>query len=117
VATPLGTTFRGGAGIKEFQLGWATAFPDSRVEIRTLTVDGDRVIVEHNGRGTHRGPLVTPNGTVPATGRPVDVPFCEVFERRDGRVASARTYFDVATMMGQLGLRTGRDSTRGPGQS
>ena len=51
VVVPLGTKFRGTAGIKEFQLGWATAFPDSRVEIRTLTVDGDRVIVEHSGRG------------------------------------------------------------------
>jgi steroid delta-isomerase-like uncharacterized protein len=104
---PLGTTFRGAAGVKEFQLGWATAFPDSKVEIRSLTVDGNRVVVEHNGRGTHQGPLATPNGIVPATGRRVDIPFCEVFELRDGKVASDRTYFDVATMMAQLGLAGG----------
>ena len=104
MVVPLGTTFNGVAGARDFQLGWATAFPDSQVEIRSITVDGDRVIVEHNGRGTHGGPLETPSGPVAATGRRVDIPFCEVFEVRGGKIARSRTYFDVATMMGQLGV-------------
>src|SRR5436190_6944779 len=104
IVVPLATTFRGAEGVKEFQRGWATAFPDSRVEIRSVTANEERVIVEYIGRGTHTGPLATPGGTVPATGRRVDIPFCDVVELRHGKVASDRTYFDVATMMEQLGV-------------
>jgi steroid delta-isomerase-like uncharacterized protein len=111
VNVPLGATLRGPDGIRAFQGGWVTAFSDARVEVRSMTVGVDehdeqttRVIVEHVGRGTHDGPLATPAGDIPATGRLVEVPFCEVFELRDGKITSSRTYFDVAMMLRQLGI-------------
>jgi len=32
-----------------------------------------------------------------ATGRSVDVPLCDVYELRDGKVTRLRSYFDAAT--------------------
>jgi len=101
---PFGATFRGPAGMREFQRGWAAAFPDSRVDVQSVTVEGDRATVEYVGRGKHGGPFTTPRGVIAATGRSVDVPLCDVYELRDGKVTRLRSYFDAATMMTQLGL-------------
>lgn len=107
---PFSMSYRGPAGMRDFQRGWATAFPDSRTEIRTLTADDDRVVVECIGRGTHEGPLVTPTGTIAPTGSQVEVPFCDVFEMRGGKIARARSYFDAVTMMAQLDATDSRPS-------
>jgi steroid delta-isomerase-like uncharacterized protein len=101
-----GERFHGPQGYRDFAGHWATAFPDARVEIRTVVTEGDRCCVEFHGVGTHDGPFRTPGGTIPATGRPVEIPFCDVWEVRDGLVQRGRTYFDVSTIMRQLGLLT-----------
>jgi hypothetical protein len=41
---------------------------------------------------------------VPATGRRVDVPFCQVAHIRDGKVQGAKLYYGSMTLLGQLGL-------------
>lgn len=98
-----GESFRGAEGAKRFQRAWATAFPESRVEIASLVGCGETVTVEYVGRGTQTGPLVTPQGTIPPTGRSVELPLCDVMTVRGGRIVSGRTYYDVATLMRQLG--------------
>ena len=55
-------------------------------------------------RGTHTGPLATPTGVVPATGRSFVVPFVEVWRCEEGKVYSIHNYFDSATLMQQLGV-------------
>lgn len=62
------------------------------------------VTTEFRGRGTHTGPLVGPMGEIPPTRRQVDIPFCDVVQIKDGKIVSIHLYYDVATMMGQLGL-------------
>lgn len=99
-----GQTFQGPEGYKAFVSGWAGAFPDSQVVISTLNTAGDIVVCEFKGQGVHTGPLMSPTGPIPPTHRPIDVPFCEVLQMRDGRVVAARTYFDLATLLRQLGL-------------
>ena len=104
VSTPTGEIQRGPAGMRTMMQGWATAFPDSQIEVTHLAVSGNSAVVEFTGRGTHTGPMETPAGVIPPTGRAVEVAFCDVVEYRDGRAASIRTYFDLMTMMQQLGL-------------
>jgi len=99
-----GQTFQGPEGYKQFVQGWSGAFPDSKVDVYKVIVANGYVVVEFHGQGTHTGPLQTPAGPIPPTGRQVDIPFCEVYEIKNGRVVSAHTYFDSATMMRQLGL-------------
>jgi steroid delta-isomerase-like uncharacterized protein len=101
---PLGVTLHGREGFRQYVGGWASAFPDSRVEVVNMISSEDGVVTEFRGRGTHTGPLVGPAGEIPATGRSVDLRFCEVMLIKDGKIVSLHTYYDTATMMGQLGL-------------
>ena len=99
-----GQTFEGKEGLLAYMTGWATAFPDSKVNILNMTADEDTIVTEFAGRGTHDGVLATPAGDIPPTGRPIDVPFCEVLRVKDGKIVEGRIYFDSATMLRQLGV-------------
>ena len=99
-----GETFSGPEGVKQFQQGWAEAFSEGNTEIREIHVGDDFAVTEFAGRGIHDGTLRGPAGEIEATNRSVDVQFCDVYHIRDGRIAQARTFFDAATMMGQLGV-------------
>ncbi len=81
-----------------------TAFPDARFNIRTWIEDGSMAVAEGNYTGTHTGEMAAPQGTIPPTGRTIDIPYATVFEARDGRIAAHRAYWDNATFMTQLGL-------------
>lgn len=98
-----GEAFRGADGMKRYQRNWATAFPESQVELQNLVACGETVTMEYVGRGRHTGPLATPQGTIEPTGRDVELPLCDVLTVKDGRITGGRTYYDVATLMRQLG--------------
>lgn len=104
ISTPTGETFRGPSGFKEFAQGWITAFSNARVDIKQQIANDDWVVTEFMGRGTHDGPMKSPQGTVQATRMKLDLPFCEVLRLKDGKVVEGRLYFDALTMMRQLGL-------------
>jgi steroid delta-isomerase-like uncharacterized protein len=99
-----GQTFRGPEGARQFLQGWATAFPDSQVETTTVVADDETAAMEFVGRGTHTGPLVSPAGDIPATGQRVETPFAQVMRIHDGKVTQARLYFDLGTILRQLGV-------------
>jgi steroid delta-isomerase-like uncharacterized protein len=84
--------------------GWAAAFPDSKATFHNAHVSGNTVILELTWRGTHQGPLQMPGGQIAATGKKIDLPACQVIEIADGKAKSMRHYFDMATMMRQLGV-------------
>ena len=85
--------------------GWAEAFPDSRGEYRAVHVaDQGTVVLEVTWKGTHRGPLQTPNGSIAPTGRTIEVPACGVGEIGDDTARVQRHYFDMATLLRQLGV-------------
>ena len=84
---------------------WAGGFPDGRVEIENVIDGGNKVVVEHTGRGTQTGTLRTPMGEFDATGRSVTLKLADVWTfAPDGTPTQMRTYFDSASMMAQLGL-------------
>jgi len=98
---PDGRTTPGGpdAGV-EMAKGYATAFPDGRMEIQRVIVQGSYAVAELLATGTNTGELF---GT-PATGKPLTLPICNVVEVRDGRVYREHEYFDQQHMLAQLGL-------------
>ncbi|CAN5276715.1 hypothetical protein BH23CHL1_BH23CHL1_03260 [soil metagenome] len=101
---PTGQTFKGPDGMREFLQNWADGFPESSVEITNIVLGESQAAVEYTGRGVHSGPLRSPAGEIPATGKQVEMKFCDVFSIRDGKLAGGATYFDMASMMRQLGL-------------
>ena len=95
-----GLTFKGRVAFKDFMQGWVTAFPDAKVAQPKYTDAGDRVIAEFTGKGTNNGPL----GPMPATGKVMNLPFCEVMTfNKKGKIASGVVYYDQMTLLGQLG--------------
>ena len=99
-----GTSFRGPDGARQFAQMWATAFPDGKVTIERAAASGDQVTVEHTGRGTHTGPLQSPGGDVPATGKSITLQLCDVFTIESDQVKSMRSYFDSVSLLTQIGV-------------
>lgn len=99
-----GDVFVGPDGSRKYSESWANGFPDGRITIDNIFADGDRVVVEFTGRGTHTGTLETSMGAIPATGRSLTIKLCDVVELKDGKVQEQRTYFETGSMMAQLGL-------------
>jgi steroid delta-isomerase-like uncharacterized protein len=89
----------------ELWKGWAQAFPDSKgtVQNARATADGT-VVLEVTWKGTHKGALQTPSGPIAATGKPIDVRACAVLEIAGERARSERHYFDMATLLRQIGV-------------
>ncbi|EPX64959.1 hypothetical protein D187_000384 [Cystobacter fuscus DSM 2262] len=83
---------------------YATAFPDMHRELDQFYVRGDVVVVELSLNGTHRGPLKLPAGTIPATGKEIHAPCCDVFHLKDGKVQSFHCYTAATILLGQLGV-------------
>jgi steroid delta-isomerase-like uncharacterized protein len=79
---------------------YAGAFPDGRAEITRVHVQGDTSIAEFVARGTHNGELL---GIAP-TGRGIEINICSVIEVKDGKAYREREYFDMQTMLVQLGV-------------
>jgi len=85
----------------EYFKPWVDAFSDAqRTEVEFYDA-GDTVVVELLGRGTNDGPF----GPVAATGKRVELPYCEVYHfNADGKVSSGHAYFDQLGLMAQLGV-------------
>jgi predicted ester cyclase len=98
-----GTKYRGA------QLGtvvdvFASAFPDMHRELFDVYATGDVVVVELALRGTHRGELPHSGHTIAPTGRKIDVPCCDVFHLKEGKITSFHCYIAASVLMQQLGV-------------
>lgn len=91
-------------GFRAFAKPFAVGFPDSAMENMTTIEAGDTIITEGVFTGTNTGPLETPMGTIPATGKKIALPFADIFVARDGKFVKHHLYFDQAAFMAQLGL-------------
>ena len=90
--------------ILEVWQGWAAAMPDSRATYEaTYAIEGGTVF-ELTWRGTHTGPMQGPDGEIPATGKSFEMRGCQVIEMDGDRAKVIRHYFDICTMVSQLGL-------------
>jgi steroid delta-isomerase-like uncharacterized protein len=101
---PFGQTFKGKDGFMQFMHGFKDAFPDMDIRIDNQIIGDGQMVNEISTTVRHTGPLQTPAGVVPPTGKTVNFTACEVWGVRDGKVASLRNYQDAASLMRQLGL-------------
>ena len=93
-----------GAGeIIEAWQGWAEAIPDSKATFMREFASGDTAIFELVWKGVHTGPLQTPTGTIPASNKPIEIPACQVVQVADGKVKRVSHYFDMLTLLTQVG--------------
>ena len=84
--------------------GWAEAIPDSKATFDNVVASGNTVLLEVTWRGTHTGPLQTPKGSFAPTGKKIELRACAVVELLNGKANLQRHYFDMATLLQQLGI-------------
>jgi steroid delta-isomerase-like uncharacterized protein len=89
-----------------FITAFKQAFPDLHWEMREFIEGSDTVVAEGVFIGTNSGTMVGPRGPIPATGRRVELPFCDIWKVRNGRIVENRIYNDQVTFLSQLGLIT-----------
>lgn len=82
---------------------------DARLEERSRIVTDKQAVIEGHFVGTHIGEFAG----IPATGRPVRVPLCVVYDLEDGMIKRARVYMEMPVMMQQLGRAAAVGATVG----
>jgi steroid delta-isomerase-like uncharacterized protein len=96
--------FRGPEEVVQYWKRFFRAFPDMTGRDEFKAERGDTAINEWSSAGTNSGPLETPEGTIPATGKWGTLRGCDVITVRDGLIQSHRVYYDQLAFMQQLGL-------------
>lgn len=84
-----GRDLHGKPEVERFLRKFGAGMADKRYEFHAIIVEGDTGMLE--GIEHYR-----------KDGKPVSTPFMTVFRFRDGRIASWRDYFDMASLLKQL---------------
>ena len=104
---PRRVTLKTVAEFTDWQRVWVAAFSDAEVSTPQYLEGPDFSVASYHGRGTNDGAF----GPFPATGRTIDVPFCEVLHfTADGLVLSGEIYYDQLSILTQLGLMPSPDA-------
>ena len=100
---PTGEIWDGHDGVNDLLHQNKTAFPDFHFDPKVFHQADQAVLVEGRFSGTHQGEW----RGIPASGRKVDFPLIIVFVFEGERMVCERTYFDLVTVLGQLGVGPG----------
>jgi len=88
---------------KKYIMDNRTNYPDIKLAIKDLVVEGNKVFM----RGTYRG---TQKGTSPtlgiSTGKQVDFEWCSISHKADGKIVEDWGYIDWLGFMQQLGYKS-----------
>lgn len=102
-----GGAFTGRDNVLGFLGAFQQAFPDGRLEVKKLLVDGFSAAAEGTFAGKHDGVLPSPEGDVAATGKSVEFRWAAVYAVDGDELSSEHLFFDQADLLGQLGLLPG----------
>ena len=98
---PLGQTYRGRVGAEAYyRLWWDALDLEVKGERRHWSEDGAFMIAQARYQVVHRGRFLDYS----PSGRPVDLPLAVVIPFRDGLMAGERFYYDLATLLRQIGV-------------
>jgi steroid delta-isomerase-like uncharacterized protein len=93
----------GSEKIVELFKGWKTAFPDAVGTVTSAVASGNKAALEVTWKGTHTGPLGTPEGTIPASGKRQETPAAFFLTYEGDKIKESRHYFDSMTLLKQIG--------------
>jgi steroid delta-isomerase-like uncharacterized protein len=98
--TTIGTqqTMQGRQPVQEFLLWMHTQAFDAHPKVKTLVVGDRQAVLEADFVGTHTGEFLG----IPATGKPVQVPYCVVYDLRDDKITALRAYIPMDLFTHQL---------------
>ena len=84
--------------VRDFLSWMHTQAFDAHPKIKTLVVGDGQAALEADFVGTHTGEFLG----MAATGKPVQVPYCVVYELRDDKIAALRAYIPMNLFTQQL---------------
>jgi steroid delta-isomerase-like uncharacterized protein len=88
--------------------GWKRAFPDVAGTVEA-TLAGDGIVAQEiHWEGTQTGPLETPGGIVPASGRRISVEATAWFRFRGDVIAEIHHHLDVLMLLEQIRAMPGQ---------
>lgn len=99
--TPMGELDK--AQHEAFGRALKNGLPNLRMEIVRAVEADDQAFVNGRFRGTHTADLVSPEGTLAATGNALDLAFADYVKVQDGRIVVHEIIWDQMAMLGQLG--------------
>jgi ketosteroid isomerase-like protein len=96
-----GITLKGADQFLGWLKEWPATFSDATPADPTYLDAGTTTVALFNARGTNDGSM----GPLQATGRRIDVPFCEVLRwGADGRITGGEIFYDQMSILVQLGV-------------
>jgi steroid delta-isomerase-like uncharacterized protein len=98
---PLGERVSGQTAAAAYYQRWWRAFPDLTWVPQRRAFTDEGIVSELIARGTHKGDFF---GLAP-TGRAIALPVTIFVSFADGRMSGERLYYDLVTLLGQLGVR------------
>jgi steroid delta-isomerase-like uncharacterized protein len=96
----VGAVLHGKEELRKFAQGWFNAFPDLHFTLNSTLISGNRAAVEWTGTGTQKGDMPG----MPASNKVSSVPGVSIVECADGKIKHDADYWDMATVMKQLGF-------------
>ena len=100
-----GFTATGPAPAWAWMSAFLQAFPGIEHRLVSRVEADGREAAEVAITGTHTAPLVSAQGELPASGRPIAIEACDMLTfDADGKVSSYHIYFDQAGFLAQIGV-------------
>ena len=88
------------------------AMSEREVKINNVIEAGDTIVVEFVFRSKNTGPLVTPQGEIPPTGKTASMTSIAIYELRDGKLAGSRGMYDrLVAVKGDRAMSLVQDRT------
>lgn len=104
VAQVPGATLDGRDAIRGWMKSFFDAFPGIKHDVGPLSASGDTASAELRVHGIQTQPMITPQGTIPATHRPIELQVKNTLQIRDGAITKLKIDFDGGDFMRQLGI-------------
>ena len=76
--------------------------PDVKGTVTNSFTSGNIVTLEISWTGTQTGPMVTPDGTIPPSGKSQTTQAAWILEFEEGKMKESRHYFDLVTFLKQI---------------
>jgi predicted ester cyclase len=92
-----------GREASSYAMTWLKACPDGKLSVRNELIRDPWVVEEVTFEGTHEGPLDSPAGAIPATGRKLAIKAVLITRYENDLAIEARVYFDQMDVLTQLG--------------
>jgi len=95
---------KGYEGIRTWLNSSLTSAPDHHLAFNEFYVEGNVIFTRWTATGTNTGPLSTPSGEIPATGRSFSISGLSFYRIENGLITEQEVVFNALDMLMQMGF-------------